>query len=379
MNAITIRAWNFRGMDHLEWSPEGVCLLVGPNGAGKSTTLAALRFMRTALLRGVAEAVRFAGGATGLRCLRAAQDADVVFELEWRGTTWRLELPVDGDGIHSYHGERLTHDGAVLLNVPRLQADYQLGEQKRGRDARAELNTLVTIDPQAWLKAFCDVVRSIRIYDDFNLNRASKPVAEDDDDLYLHPAGSNLVPVLRNWKAAPRQFKGQFDWVVRSLREAFPDLIEDLEFPPSGTAAFYPANAPHPDAKLPLGLAASGLITGLLQLTAVAGAKPASVIAFDEMENQLHPHAIRMIIHAMREMAKERDLTIVLTTHSPVVLNAFREEPEQVYVLNHGQPGIPNPGRMSELHTEEWLAHGKLGTLYERLAFGAPPIPGLPK
>jgi hypothetical protein len=54
------------------------------------------------------------------------------------------------------------------------------------------------------------------------------------------------------------------------------------------------------------------------------------------------------------------------------VLNGFRDEPEHVFVLNHGRAGISNPGRMSDLHSEEWLAQAKLGTLYEQLAFAAP-------
>ena len=124
---------------------------------------------------------------------------------------------------------------------------------------------------------------------------------------------------------------------------------------------------------LPPSRAADGLLTGLLHLTAVAGAKDGSIIAFDEVENQLHPHAIRSIISAMRAQADERDLTIIVTTHSPVVLNQFRDAPEDVFVLGHGVEGLPTPARMTDLHTEEWLAQARLGSLYERLAFGAPP------
>jgi predicted ATPase len=118
---------------------------------------------------------------------------------------------------------------------------------------------------------------------------------------------------------------------------------------------------------------ADGLLTGLLHLTAVAGASKGAVLAFDELENHLHPHAIRSILSAMRRRSEEMGLKVILTTHSPVVLNALREEPEQVFVLNHGQPTVANPGRMSDLHSEEWLAQSKLGSLYEQLAFAAPP------
>ena len=32
------------------------------------------------------------------------------------------------------------------------------------------------------------------------------------------------------------------------------------------------------------------------------------------------------------------------------------------------------PASMTALHSAEWIAQAKLGTLYERLAFAAPPI-----
>ena len=111
-------------------------------------------------------------------------------------------------------------------------------------------------------------------------------------------------------------------------------------------------------------------MTGLLQLTAVVGARPNAIIAFDEMENQLHPHAIRSLLKAMREQAAQRDLTIIITSHSPVVMNAFRNEPQQFFVLQPDADRTPVP--LTELHDEDWLAAFSLGDLYDRLDFAAP-------
>lgn len=148
-----------------------------------------------------------------------------------------------------------------------------------------------------------------------------------------------------------------------------------------------------------IGLSASkGVTLGLNILTAIAGAEEGSVLAFDSFENQLHPHAIRSIISAMRQRSEERNLTIILTTHSPVVFNAFKGSEDQVYVLEKGQP-VPLdelheesflshfslgdlyereqfsfPAKLTELHSEDWLAQAKPGSLYERLAFGSPEV-----
>ncbi len=105
------------------------------------------------------------------------------------------------------------------------------------------------------------------------------------------------------------------------------------------------------------------------------------MVAFDELENQLHPHAIRTLLAAIRERASIQQLTVVVTTHSPVVMNQFRDDLEHVFVLDRSDPDRPLPRTLTELHTEEWLAQAKLGTLYERLAFASPlpePPPGSP-
>lgn len=96
-------------------------------------------------------------------------------------------------------------------------------------------------------------------------------------------------------------------------------------------------------------------------------AKKGSLIAFDDFGHNLHPHAVRALISHIREAADDKDLTIILATHSETVLNNFCEEPSQVYVMSRGQVES-----LTDLHTEEYLAQARLGTLYSRLAFGSP-------
>ncbi len=117
--------------------------------------------------------------------------------------------------------------------------------------------------------------------------------------------------------------------------------------------------------------AADGFLVGLLHLTAVAGAAEGAIVAIDEMENQLHPHAIRSILEAMREVSAEKNLTVLLTTHSPVLMNAFKDEPHRFFVTQISEK--PQPTALDKLQDPEWLAHFSLGDLYDRLEIGAPP------
>jgi hypothetical protein len=51
-------------------------------------------------------------------------------------------------------------------------------------------------------------------------------------------------------------------------------------------------------------------------------------------------------------------------------MNTFRQEPEQVYLLELGVPSTPVA--LTDLHDEGWLAAFMLGDLYDRLEIAAP-------
>jgi hypothetical protein len=61
---------------------------------------------------------------------------------------------------------------------------------------------------------------------------------------------------------------------------------------------------------------------------------------------------------------------VLLATHSPVIINAFDDCPEQLFVMQPGQPTCPVA--VVDLKERDWLAHFALGDLYMREEFGAP-------
>lgn len=369
MPSATIRSRNFRVLAPLDWSPSGVCLLCGPNGSGKTTTLDILGFLRTLFERGHESALSAVGGQY-FRNVDAADEDPVSFELTVGDLTWKVRFPMSSFGLRGTHGEELLRDGQPILRAGMFEEDWVLNGTRRSRDeVRTCARVLWDTNEAPWMKPLADALGGMRVYKSYWLNQVQRHELIAARDTFLSTNGRNLWAVLANWKAAPRRYGDQFEWVMSEARAAFPDLIATIEFD-RDLPFLYRPGALDVDKGLPPARMADGLLTGLLHLTAVAGARPGSLLAFDEMENQLHPHAIRMLLAAMRRKAEERELTIILTTHSPVVMNAFRSEPEQVYVLEHAAQ--PFPAAMATLHSEEWLAQAKLGTLYERLAFASP-------
>ena len=369
MAAFTFRVRGFRVLENLEWSPGGVCVLSGANGAGKSTTLAALRFLRALFFFGQEAAFRSVDGVAFQR-FGADIDAPVEFEVEVGDLTWQLRFPMSAQGAKGTYGEELRRAGKVELRAVMFEDNWSLDGGLQPRDEqRCCAKVLFDRGIAVWMQPLRDELDGIRVYDTYWLNQVTKVEPVSATDLYLHHTGRNLWSVLANWKGSPLRYGGQFDWVLAEARRAFPDLIGSIEFD-RGLPYLYKPDASDPSEGLLPNRAADGLLTGLLHLTAVAGAKSGSLIAFDEVENQLHPHAIRSLIAAMRQQAEERDLTIVLTTHSPVVLNEFKGEEDRVFVLERGREKLPVP--LDQLHSEAWLSHFALGDLYEREHFAAP-------
>lgn len=375
MTQFTLRVRDFRVLERLDWRPEGVCVLSGANGAGKSSTLDALKFLRALFLRGHETALQAVDGVAFAR-RGAAPDAPVEFTIEVEELVWKLRFPMSAQGVKGTYGEELRRGGQMVLRAAMFDDGWYLGSDRQMLDEqRCCAKVLWDRGTAPWMRPLVDVLEGLRTYETYWLNQVKEVRPGAPTDSFLHSTGRNLWSVLANWKASPLRYRGQFEWVLREARRAFPGLIGDVEFDRGVPVLYRPGAVDPADGLLP-NRAADGLLTGLLHLVAVAGARPGSLVAFDEVENQLHPHAIRTLVSAMRQQADERGLTIVLTTHSPVVLNQFRDEPEQVYVLGHGQADLDMPAPMTALHTQEWLAQAKLGSLYERLAFSAPDVGG---
>lgn len=372
---------NFVGLAHADWEPSGVCLVAGPNGSGKTSLLDSFAFLRNAFQRSAHEAVSNMGGGRGFKHRSAPAGEPVSFTLEVDSARWEIDLLVTGAGVGEYPAERVIVDGQTLVRRLPASNEWTLGDERWSDGVDESPRTCLRA---AWearrperLEEIVRAAQDVRVYRAWWIDELRERGSKDTGHAYLHPTGRNLFSVLKTWRTAPRRYQNQFEWVRDKARLAFYDIFDDIELSEEAglvTARFFPPHADVNDEGLPMLRAADGLLVGLLHLTAVAGARPGSLVAIDEMENQLHPHAIRAILAAMRELAEERDLTVILTTHSPVLMNEFSGEPERFYVTEVGRQ--PTPVRLDQLHDPRWLSQFSLGDLYDRLRFGAPHEPG---
>jgi|GEM_PF-1751922 len=367
--AITLEAKNFRALRNTNWTPSGVCVVVGPNGAGKTTLLILLEFLRNAYLRSAPSAIDHFGGVYQLRSWGVSGEEPVLVALTVGNLRWELQLTAHGPTLSDRLGERVTRGDEVILSRTALaQRLVYRGEERviAESDERLALRIVADAEQAEELTPLIQTLTRTRVYRNYNLWSLQTNGSRQSGDLYLHPSGNNVFTVLRNWRDR-RELKPQYEFVMKGLRSGFPKVFADLDFDIAGltvTVDVIDENLNH----CPLALAPDGWLTGLLHLTAVAGATEGSFIAIDDFGNDLHPYAIRKITEAFREWADERDLIVCLASHSPVLLDEFKDQPSSVFVMERELEQRPVP--LTELYDPDWLTRFSLGRLYEHGEFG---------
>lgn len=358
--SFTLRAENFKALRRFSWSPAGVCALVGPNGTGKSTALKLVEGLRLGFEHGFVVGLQQFG--TGpLRHEEAAKEELCAVSLEVDGLRWTL-LPERTSRIH----ERVGRDGTDLVvraagddSIRTGDGSTYLAEDQMAlkRASNADEKTAGQIEP---LVRF---VRGARYHGRYRLDALrGSGSPQSPEEAQLNADGTNLFGVLRVWHDRSAH-EHRWEFVTKRLAALFPRTFRRFDF--EAVAQRVSAFVVHPSWSHSLTPTdwSDGFFTTLLHLAALASANEGGLVAIDEPETSLHPALIRDLLVAMRDWSAERDVTVLLATHSPVLLDQFRGEPDQVYVMQDDGAG-ELPAALDRLKKREWLDHYSLGDLY---------------
>jgi predicted ATPase len=366
--SLTITARNFYGLREFRFAPTEVSLIVGPNGAGKTTTLLLLKLLRAALDRGLAEAIAVVlNGPQGLKHRDAADDEMVEIGVQLDELRWALRLRAGGAMVDTATEESL-HEGEREVFRRDALGNFTHGERRLHVDNRLGLRAVLDsqVDDPAVQRMFA-CLRGFTVFHDPDLYalRAGSNVAHA---AHLHSRGTNAITMLRAWQQR-RPDRRRHQLVLNGLRAAFPGLIEDFDFVEAGNTLAARMYRPGREQPEPLRNEANGVLAMLVLLCDLAAAEDGGLVAIDEPETALHPYAIQTFVRYARDEARKRGLRVVLSTHSPVLLDAFDGAPEQVYVLDgHTWPG---PVPLTQLKNQKWLRQFRLGELYTDGQFGS--------
>ena len=378
MKLDRLKVENYRSLRDVDLYLHPLNLLIGTNASGKSNILDALRFLSQGVQeKDFARAVGSRGNVVQLAWKGA--DADFVtlkpqFTEGQERYDWSVR--VDRNGFEY----DLTEDLFVRENAPPAQLLHsQQGSGWWWSGIKKEEVKLALPQTTGCALSAASVDESFpgrRVAEFVNrwgffdpspafLRRATFP--DDEEGPRLDPIGRNLAGRLFIIKEASPEI---FEKIVSATTDILgvPESIELRRQDYDGRIYFVQTEAglSYPVHQLQ---ASSGTLRMLALMTALLGEEDITLVGIEEPENYIHPNALEAFARYLL-LAKDR-VQIILTTHSPLLLN-FLNEPEAVCIVRRGDHGTevtrePDPVAVRTALNASGFG---LGEFYESKGFG---------
>jgi predicted ATPase len=98
-----------------------------------------------------------------------------------------------------------------------------------------------------------------------------------------------------------------------------------------------------------IGASGKGLAAFLARLQRRDMPETPSLILLDELEDGLHPALLGSVVEMLGELARDKAVQVIATTHSPITLN-YLESGKQVLLVHRARSGAAKVTPFSELH-----------------------------
>ena len=368
LKSLTVQ--HFRSLTNVKLALHPVTVIVGPNGSGKSNIIDSLRFLRDAIESGIEHAIDERGGASIVRQFSITRPYKLQFDLEVYKTfdggrierdSYHLRFScrdsgvvvesesidwheydhffLDEDDSNSYHEELVHHkatrdeSGNVYLNGKaeniRVGTDSIVLGQNYFHQFYGQIGSP--------LASFLRKMRFASVYP----NIMREPARLETDRVLREDCsnwGSIIKHMRKNKKRSDSLIKiidlmgvvlpGLKNIVVRNVGGyVVPQfLVEDRP----GIKGHHLDPTQLSDGTLRI----FGLLLHLYQVPAP------TVLSLEEPEQTIHPGLLSVLVDAIREVSDKTQ--IVLTTHSPNVLDFFDTESIRVTRFRDGESNLYN-------------------------------------
>lgn len=375
----------FRSLKKVSWLPGDLNVIIGPNGTGKSNLLRFLELIAISAQGRLGKHIQSLGGMD-----------PIVWDGKAETISFCLETTPVGDELAPEHYElklgRLGHGSAYRVECELLSNAHKvrtMGKKKPFKFLERFPSTAVFFDEDErtfatppefvsdeesllslaagpfinnhYIPPFQRALASIAVYHDLHTNKdaAIRQPAIARLEKRVDPDGQNLISVLHTLYTGDRDFKRDIN---AAMQAAFGDDFDELVFPPAA------------DQKIQLRIrwkslrreqSAADLSDGTLRflflLTVLASPSPAPIIAIDEPETGLHPSMLPIVAEYAADAATRSQ--VIMTTHSPQFLDAFREVSPTTTVARW-ENGETTLQTLSDDKLQYWLKEYSLGTLF---------------
>jgi putative AbiEii toxin of type IV toxin-antitoxin system/AAA ATPase-like protein len=334
-----IRLKDFKSFVDEEVEVAPLTLLVGANASGKSNFLDAIRFLQGIsfdlylgeVLNGETRARPDAWPGIRGRAEETVRSGSDAFGMR---ALWIAAEPVDRtkpEGVQ-VEGKRaeIFHSVICVVSPQVYFAEEECGEVGTSNSAfrsgsgksfigDRDLHRRQGTPEESVVKKLRSILREIQL---LSINPENMRSYGRRDEL-LGEDGNNISGVLALLCEDPEKKESFIDW----LREFCAPEIEDLDFLEikelgDVIAMFVERGGKRISARS----ISDGTLHFLGTLLALRTAEPGSVILIEDIEAGLHPTRIRLLVEYLEAVTRERQIQVIATTHSPVVLQWLSDE-----------------------------------------------------
>lgn len=297
-----VRIQRFKNLQDTVFSLGAINVIVGSNNSGKSSILQALHFavgsIQSLRLNGDLE-----GPGAGSSTINPAQ---------------LIYLPSDDANSLGFGGRLWEQEGRSI----RIEFTLENGEDltvsvRRGRNR----NIVIAVSSKPLAQRIATLKNPFTIFTPGLAGIARKEQYLSDGVLLRTIARGDANLVLRNtllrlWQS---EFRNGF---IADLHRMFPSLELDIKFE-TQTDEFIQATLNDGGGWVPLDLAGTGYLQTIQILAYIHYYRP-QVIVLDEPDSHLHPNNQRLLCSLLSDVAENRDVQVILSTHSRHVIDALR-------------------------------------------------------
>ena len=379
----SLRVENYRALRKVELDRlTPMTVLLGPNGSGKSTVFDVFNFLSECFQFGLRHAWDRRGRGKELKTRGA--DGPLVFDLKYRespGTpviTYHLAIDEGARGpevIEEFlqwkrgsHGrpfrflEFARGEGSAISGEMPDEDDKRVPQKLRSPDLIA-VSTLGQFSDHPRVAALREFITDW--YVSYLSIDSTRTQPEAGPQERLSKGGENLPNVVQYLK---ERHPDRLEQIFSVLRERIPRLERvEAEPMPDGRLLLQIKDAPFEQPVLSK-FASDGTMKMLSYLTVLYDPEPPRFIGIEEPENFLHPRLLPELAEECRAASEHSQLLI--TSHSPFLLNAMR--PEEVRVLYRDEQGFTQALRACDIEgiPEFMRAGASLGYLWMEGHFG---------
>ncbi|AUD03197.1 AAA family ATPase [Spirosoma pollinicola] len=314
---------NFKSLKDVTLDLQKVNLLIGPNNSGKTNFLKALESFSMGGL-----------GSNNIEILKSIsykhRPVDINYEFDYIPTAEGYMIRNNmNNGISLYHcvQKSIVQDKQWATNVDSIFDDWfenehgdKINDTSPSHDRR-EFSEFISTkifkpDPskllqqvkfsadQSDLLADCSNLISFYFYTDANFKRNSKSIQ---DDL------SKCIPEIAYFTLPPVKVGN--------------DSMLGLRFFDEEENGYWAEEV------------SEGVLYFLSLLCIIHQPNPPKLLLLEEPEKGIHPRRIYEVIQFILGLADDKDIQVIMTTHSPIVLDMFKDMTESVFIFDKDDEG----------------------------------------